>query len=108
MTTGGCFSNLFISSVCQDYGRDEDHLALMMELMGKMPKKLALAGKYSSESFNKKGELKHIKKLNSWPMDKVSKSGNVSKFGHFQVLTDKYNVAEEDAHDLSELLTGVL
>lgn len=56
----------------QDYSRDEDHLALIMELLGKMPKKLALAGKYSADCFNRKGELKHIKKLNPWPIQEVT------------------------------------
>ena len=33
------------------YDRDEDHLALMMELVGRMPKKVATGGKRSREFF---------------------------------------------------------
>ena len=33
-----------------------DHIALIIELLGKVPRKLILAGKYSKEFFNKKGK----------------------------------------------------
>ncbi|XP_022995743.1 serine/threonine-protein kinase SRPK-like isoform X3 [Cucurbita maxima] len=36
-----------------NYGRDEDHFALMMELLGVMPRKIALGGRYSRDYFNK-------------------------------------------------------
>lgn len=36
-----------------------DHIALIIELLGKVPRKLILAGKYSKEFFTKKG--KHIR-----------------------------------------------
>ncbi|KAK7878532.1 hypothetical protein WMY93_030368 [Mugilogobius chulae] len=39
----------------EDYSRDEDHLALMIELLGKIPRHYALSGKYSQEYFNKRG-----------------------------------------------------
>merc|ERR1712086_765353 len=42
----GHFSTVWM---CKDYSRDEDHLAQMIELLGKFPKKLAVAGKYSNE-----------------------------------------------------------
>ncbi|KAI9521072.1 hypothetical protein NQZ68_010774, partial [Dissostichus eleginoides] len=38
----------------EDYSRDEDHIALVIELLGKVPRKLILAGKYSKEFFTKK------------------------------------------------------
>ncbi|KGL72613.1 SRSF protein kinase 1, partial [Tinamus guttatus] len=38
----------------EDYSRDEDHIALIIELLGKIPRKLILAGKYSKEFFTKK------------------------------------------------------
>ncbi len=46
--------------------RDEDHLALMMELLGKMPQFLRKTGTKSKEYFDKKGELKHIKQLDQY------------------------------------------
>ncbi|XP_010278280.1 PREDICTED: serine/threonine-protein kinase SRPK isoform X2 [Nelumbo nucifera] len=35
-----------------NFDRDEDHLALMMELLGMMPRKIALGGRYSRDFFN--------------------------------------------------------
>jgi hypothetical protein len=39
----------------EDYSRDEDHLAHVIELLGPIPRKIAFSGKYSREFFNKKG-----------------------------------------------------
>lgn len=39
-----------------DYTRDEDHLAHIIELLGKIPRHIAHSGKYSKEFFDKKGE----------------------------------------------------
>lgn len=46
-------------------------MALFMELLGKMPKKVATAGKYAKDFFNRHGELRHIKKLRFWPLESV-------------------------------------
>ena len=50
--------------------RDEDHLALFMELLGKMPRR-AMVGQHVREFFNRQGELRHIKKLRFWPLEAV-------------------------------------
>lgn len=39
------------------YDKDDDHMAQVMELLGEMPKSLALSGKYSQEMFTRRGEL---------------------------------------------------
>uniref|UniRef100_A0A0D3AKL9 non-specific serine/threonine protein kinase n=1 Tax=Brassica oleracea var. oleracea TaxID=109376 RepID=A0A0D3AKL9_BRAOL len=39
----------------ENFERDEDHLALMMELLGMMPRKIALGGRYSRDYFNRQG-----------------------------------------------------
>jgi hypothetical protein len=36
-------------------GKDEDHLYMMVELLGQFPKSFALDGKHSKSYFNKKG-----------------------------------------------------
>ena len=36
------------------FDRDEDHLAQCIELLGSIPKKVALSGRYSKDFFNKK------------------------------------------------------
>ena len=41
----------------EDYSRDEDHLAHIIELLGNIPRHIAFSGKYSREFFNKRGKL---------------------------------------------------
>ncbi|BDA45693.1 probable SRSF protein kinase 2 [Coccomyxa sp. Obi] len=78
----------------KDYDRDEDHLALFMELLGKMPKKVAATGKYAKDFFNRHGELRHIKKLRFWPLEAV--------------LREKYDMPEAEAQQLTAFLTPML
>ncbi|GAA6234568.1 SRSF protein kinase 3-like isoform X4 [Lates japonicus] len=78
----------------EDYSRDEDHIALIIELLGKVPRKLILAGKYSKEFFTKKGDLRHITKLKPW--------------GLFDVLVEKYEWSKEEAHCFSTFLLPML
>lgn len=62
--------------------RDEDHLALFIELLGRMPKRISGTGKYAKDYFTRYGELRHIKKMRFWPLDKV--------------LTEKYHLPEDE------------
>jgi serine/threonine-protein kinase SRPK3 len=82
------------ASETDDYDRDEDHLAQMYELLGKIPKKVALSGKYSKNFFNKKGELKHITDLRPWSLKNV--------------LLEKYHFKESDAQEFSDFLVPLL
>ncbi|CAI9105512.1 OLC1v1004443C1 [Oldenlandia corymbosa var. corymbosa] len=77
-----------------NYDRDEDHLALMMELLGMMPRKIALGGRYSREFFNRFGDLRHIRRLRFWPLSKV--------------LMEKYEFNERDATELADFLLPIL
>ncbi|KAF7727921.1 serine/threonine protein kinase, CMGC group [Apophysomyces ossiformis] len=47
----------------QKFNKDDDHLAQIIELMRVVPRSLTTGGEYSSDFFNRKGELRHIKKL---------------------------------------------
>uniref|UniRef100_A0A669E937 non-specific serine/threonine protein kinase n=1 Tax=Oreochromis niloticus TaxID=8128 RepID=A0A669E937_ORENI len=78
----------------EDYSRDEDHIALIMELLGKVPRKVVAAGKYSREFFTKKGELRHITKLKPWSL--------------FDVLVEKYGWSHEDAGQFTHFLLPML
>ncbi|XP_051532404.1 SRSF protein kinase 1-like isoform X4 [Myxocyprinus asiaticus] len=78
----------------EDYSRDEDHIALIIELLGKIPRKLILNGKYSKEFFTKKGDLRHITKLKPW--------------GLMDVLVEKYEWAQEEAQNFSDFLLPML
>uniref|UniRef100_A0A8V0Y823 SRSF protein kinase 2 n=1 Tax=Gallus gallus TaxID=9031 RepID=A0A8V0Y823_CHICK len=78
----------------EDYSRDEDHIALIIELLGKIPRKYAMLGKYSKEFFTKKGELRHITKLKPWSL--------------FDVLVEKYGWPHEDAAQFTDFLIPML
>ncbi|PKI72548.1 hypothetical protein CRG98_007070 [Punica granatum] len=77
-----------------NFDRDEDHLALMMELLGMMPRKIALGGSYSRDFFNRYGDLRHIRRLRFWPLNKV--------------LMEKYEFSEKDANDMSDFIVPIL
>uniref|UniRef100_A0A3B1JDA2 non-specific serine/threonine protein kinase n=1 Tax=Astyanax mexicanus TaxID=7994 RepID=A0A3B1JDA2_ASTMX len=78
----------------EDYSRDEDHIALIIELLGKVPRKLITNGKYSKEFFTKKGELRHITKLKPW--------------GLLDVLVEKYEWQREEAQSFASFLLPML
>jgi len=78
----------------EDYSRDEDHLAHIIELCGPIPRGIATSGKYSKEFFRKNGELRNITKLKPWPL--------------FDVLTDKYEWDPQVADEFSAWLMPML
>ncbi|KAJ8395401.1 hypothetical protein AAFF_G00033860 [Aldrovandia affinis] len=77
-----------------EYSRDEDHIALIIELLGKIPRKLVTAGKYSKEFFTKKGDLRHISKLRPWAL--------------LEVLVEKYEWQREEAQMFTDFLLPML
>uniref|UniRef100_A0A2K5HY64 non-specific serine/threonine protein kinase n=1 Tax=Colobus angolensis palliatus TaxID=336983 RepID=A0A2K5HY64_COLAP len=54
----GSDAYLFERHSGEEYTQEEDHIALIIELLGKVPCKLIVAGKYYKEFFTKKGDLK--------------------------------------------------
>merc|ERR1712130_169379 len=78
----------------EEYTRDEDHLAHIIELVGNIPRSIAFSGKYSKEFFKKTGELRHISKLKPWPL--------------FEVLTEKYEWDPGVAQEFSDFLMPML
>lgn len=54
----------------------------MIELLDRMPRAVALGGKRSREFFTREGRLRHIHRLNHWPLDRV--------------LREKYHLPRED------------
>ncbi|XP_053677464.1 SRSF protein kinase 3 [Anopheles nili] len=77
-----------------DYCRDDDHIAHIIELLGPIPKWIALSGKNSSHAFNSKGLLKNISGLKPW--------------GLVDVLIEKYEWPVEDAFEFSDFLKPML
>ncbi|KAJ8069077.1 hypothetical protein OCU04_002751 [Sclerotinia nivalis] len=76
------------------YGKDDDHIAQIIELLGPFPKSLCLSGKWSQEIFNRKGELRNIHRLRHWALP--------------DVLKEKYHFKEDEAKKIAEFLTPML
>lgn len=53
------------------YGKDDDHIAQIIELLGPFPKDLWKTGRWSQEIFNKRGELRNIHRLRHWALSDV-------------------------------------
>ncbi|KAK5626659.1 hypothetical protein RRF57_002374 [Xylaria bambusicola] len=53
------------------YGKDDDHIAQIIELLGPVPKELWKTGRWSQEIFNKRGELRNIHRLRHWALPDV-------------------------------------
>lgn len=88
---------LFDPRTGDDWDREEDHLALIAELLGGLPsKEYSLSGKYSKDFFLNSGQLKHIKQKNLklWPLK--------------DVLTEKYNFSDADADEMADFLLPML
>ncbi|CAE7650135.1 SRPK1 [Symbiodinium pilosum] len=85
---------LFDPKASDEYPRDEDHLALFIELLGSMPKDLITRGRRSNTYFNRRGELRHIKSLRYWPLA--------------EVLLQKYHMHEVEARSLASFLLPML
>ncbi|KAJ3123863.1 serine/threonine protein kinase, CMGC group [Physocladia obscura] len=76
------------------YTKDDDHIAQISELLGGFPKSVALSGKYSSEIFNRRGELRHIHKLRFW--------------GISDVLQEKYHFSKLEADEIAAFILPMI
>ncbi|KEF59687.1 CMGC/SRPK protein kinase [Exophiala aquamarina CBS 119918] len=76
------------------YGKDDDHIAQIIELLGPFPKSLCLSGKWSQEIFNRKGELRNIHRLRHWALP--------------DVLREKYHFSPEEAKRIADFLIPML
>lgn len=85
---------MFTPKTGQGFSEDEDHLALMMELLGKIPRKVAVGGARSKDLFDRYGDLKRIRRLKYWSLDRL--------------LVEKYKFSEEDAREFAEFLCPLL
>jgi serine/threonine-protein kinase SRPK3 len=76
------------------YGKDDDHIAQIIELLGTFPKALCMSGKWSQEIFNRKGELRNIHRLRHWALP--------------DVLHEKYHFNSDEAKNIGEFLLPML
>merc|ERR1719162_2363338 len=85
---------LFDPKASEEYPRDEDHLALFVELLGPMPRTLIDRGRRSTTYFNRRGDLRHIKSLRYWGLE--------------DVLQQKYHMHPVEAMNLASFLLPML
>lgn len=76
------------------WDREEDHIAMMVELLGDFPKSVYTQGKRCQQYFNKKGELRNIHELKYWSLE--------------EVLRDKYRFSAKDAKEIAGFIVPVL
>ncbi|EMD61257.1 hypothetical protein GGP41_010150 [Bipolaris sorokiniana] len=76
------------------YGKDDDHIAQIIELLGTFPKGLCMSGKWSQEIFNRKGELRNIHRLRHWALP--------------DVLHEKYHFSTEESKKIADFLLPML
>lgn len=85
---------LFDPQAGKHWDRDEDHLAMIAELMGDFPHKVSSQGKRSAQFFTKRGDFRHIHNLKYWPLRVV--------------LRDKYLFSDDDAAAVASFLEPLL
>ncbi|XP_040914894.1 SRSF protein kinase 3 isoform X2 [Toxotes jaculatrix] len=86
--------SLFEPKARESISLEEDHIAQIMELLGKIPPAVALSGKYSAEYFNRRGDLRRVGPLRLWSL--------------YDVLVEKYHFLLEEASGFSDFLLRML
>ena len=76
------------------YGKDDDHVAQIIELLGNFPASMCLSGKWATEIFKKTGDLRNIHRLRPWALP--------------DVLREKYHFSIEEAKRISDFLLPML
>ncbi|KAJ1674685.1 hypothetical protein EV182_002776, partial [Spiromyces aspiralis] len=76
------------------FDKDEDHLAQIIETLGPIPRKFALSGRYSSDFFNRHGQLRHIPRLNPLYLE--------------DLLFEEYGFSRSEANNLASFLLPML
>ena len=78
----------------ENFSKNDDHLAKFMQILGKMPKNFCLSGAFSHKYFDKKGNLKRKKEMNSKSIK--------------DILIKKYFFKEDEAKALNDFLLPML
>jgi len=85
---------LFKPKESRQFGKDDDHLALIIELLGEQKREHLVIGRYGNDFFTPNGDLRKIKKLKFWPLQ--------------QVLLEKYKFSATEAKEITEFLLPML
>ena len=76
------------------WDREEDHLAMMIELLGYFPASVYRSGKRCSQYFTSSGDLINIQELKFWSLN--------------EVLRDKYHFSKEEAREIADFVVPCL
>ncbi|PCH33298.1 kinase-like protein [Wolfiporia cocos MD-104 SS10] len=76
------------------FGKDDDHMAQIIELLGNFDAEVKFGGRFSRELFDSTGALRYIRTLKPWPLKRV--------------MVEKYAWSEQDAEALCEFLEPML
>ncbi|KAH9945629.1 kinase-like protein [Amylocystis lapponica] len=76
------------------FGKDDDHLAQVIELLGDFTGDVKFGGRFSRELFDSTGALRYIRSLKPWPLKRV--------------MAEKYLWAESDADALCAFIEPML
>ncbi|CCM00344.1 uncharacterized protein FIBRA_02374 [Fibroporia radiculosa] len=76
------------------FGRDDDHMAQIMELLGDIDLEVKFGGRFSRDLFDSAGNLRYIRNLKPWPLRRV--------------MAEKYFWEEAAADALCEFLEPML
>ncbi|XP_067643164.1 SRSF protein kinase 3 isoform X4 [Eurosta solidaginis] len=85
---------LFDPHAGENYSRDEDHLAHIIELLGTIPQSVIFRGKHGLKYFTSYGSLRNITKLKPWSL--------------LNVLIEKYDWDPIEANKFSDFLLPML
>lgn len=76
------------------FGKDDDHMAQIIELVGDFPPEVKYGGRFSRELFDSTGALRYIRSLKPWPLKRV--------------MMEKYQWTAEEAAALCAFLEPML
>lgn len=86
---------LFNPQKGEGYSRDEDHLALISELLGELPESMRQGcGTNTKFFYNSDGQLRNISELQFWDLESL--------------LKEKYHFKQHKAHSIAEFLLPML
>lgn len=86
---------LFDPTEGPSFGKNDDHLAQIIELVGAIPPDVIAAGYDAKKYFH--SDCKHLRKIRNlkpWPLESV--------------LLEKYKFSESDSHEITDFLSGML
>lgn len=76
------------------YSRDDDHIAQIIELLGRLPGSVLRHGTHTLDFFNTRGELRRISSLRPWDLKSV--------------LNQNYHYSEQDSSEIADFLLPML